>query len=100
MEHHWRPFLELSYFLWSVINMVIMQTYEVRMTCLLSVILTVILILEVAAFVFVIPSWIWIIDFSEQKEPGSWRGMIEMSFICVQAFSEQGRKYRTGEHTD
>jgi len=46
--------------------MVVTQTYEVGMTCLLSVILTVVLLLEVARFVFVIPSWTWIVDFSEQ----------------------------------
>jgi hypothetical protein len=43
-----------------------MQTYEVGVTCLLSIILTVVLLLEVAAFVFVIPYWIWIVDFCEQ----------------------------------
>lgn len=66
LEHHWRPFLELPDFLSSVINMFVTQIYEVGMTCLLSVILTVVLLLEVAAFAFVIPSWIWIVDFCKQ----------------------------------
>jgi hypothetical protein len=45
-----------------------------------------------SSLVFVIPSWIWIVDFSEQKEPGSWRCMTEMSFLSFPGVLWTGKK--------